>query len=263
MEKRALVHKTANKSDLTNISSFLRDTDYYWQIYNNSHEQKLCRIHGTVTHNIPRNICILCERDQRDKENKWIEDRDKRNKFYEQSNLKKQYSHFKIEEFKFDKNNIEDIKAHDHVKRFIIQNESFNFNALFLGSGGNGKTTMSQIVANHYIKNLRQALYIKYYQLDYNNLKFDEINITQIKKSPFLIIDEIFSTNVYQGKEILHNIIDTRYYENLPTILIANKTEAEFKKEINEMHISLWTKIREKMYSGKSIFCFSGKNRRI
>jgi DNA replication protein DnaC/putative replication protein len=136
-----------------------------------------------------------------------------------------------------------------------LQNWNKTSNILLSGKTGNGKThlvcalinkLLSEYVTNDYRLDSRLAesgfslnlkspiQYWKYYEIQNLKIKKEDIYDQKIRKSPILAIDEIGITTNERRSELLHEIIDYRYSNELPTILITNLIITELKSVLFE-----------------------------
>lgn len=128
-------------------------------------------------------------------------------------------------------------------------------NLLFLGTEGTGKTHLAVSIAKELIRAGHSARYTSLFKM-IGNIKrtwgkgkseADENQIMEMYTSPdILIIDEVgvqMNTNVEQV--YLMNIINSRYEEMLPTIMITNLDEENLVDVIG-------AQVLDRFYEGKS-----------
>ena len=126
---------------------------------------------------------------------------------------------------------------------FVIENEvqqsivtsldefKFDKNIIMSGSTGSGKTHLANALINKMVDNGLRGFYVSFYDL--SDIKInDQIAFDRIRSCDFLIIDEYGITDTEFKSSLLYEIIDTRYKKMKYTMVITNKSLAEFSRSI-------------------------------
>lgn len=238
-----------------------------------------CNKHGEVEIILLKNtkdyICKHCKSEQIDRENKEQE----QIKIEKLARLKKQQiiSNFnsalippRFKEYNFD-NFIENNKQ-DKINKKVMFDYAINFEEnlkngcclILSGNVGTGKTHLSCAVANYIIKNLNKTA------LFFNTIDaFGKIKATYSKKSEIteidalnqfidvdlLILDEFGVQYGTENEKLIFFRIINKRYENLkPTILISNLSPIELKK-IDE-------RVFDRIRHNGSLLVFNGESKR-
>lgn len=123
-------------------------------------------------------------------------------------------------------------KAMQYTEHFPeIKNERHN-SIIFMGQVGSGKTHLSMAICNKLLNEYKTpVLYMPYREtiLRIKQSVSDEINynnaIERYKKTPVLMIDDLLKgKNTEADTNILFEIINYRYLNNLPMIVSTEKT---------------------------------------
>jgi DNA replication protein DnaC len=103
-----------------------------------------------------------------------------------------------------------------------------------VGKPGTGKTYFCAAIANHLLNKKKQVKYLqcrRFYETIQNVIANDKSQyecIRQIAQNEILILDDIAaSTNSEWQKEVLLDLIDQRYANRMPTIIITNLTRSD------------------------------------
>lgn len=138
----------------------------------------------------------------------------------------------------------------DDQQKCINKLNLYNFsqNLLFLGKTGTGKTHFAFWLLKRYISekyNFLEAksnvFYTKYYNLTQSKID-DKQHFKTLLNSDFLIIDEIATANSDFKINLLFEVIDQRYDNMLPTMLISNLGPEKFKTLISD---ALYSRLKE------------------
>ncbi len=161
------------------------------------------------------------------------------NRHFSKSDIPKKFKYKFLEDFEIPKQTYKQYKTmiRDKVEKGVPK-----FGLYFWGRTGSGKTLLSCIVLNELI--LRYNIAGKFLDLSYSYFQkirstFDEESSIRGQSHeimetyvsvPILVIDEV---GVQRGteweNEMLYNLIDKRYEENLFTIVTSNRNIDEFK----------------------------------
>ncbi|MGL5330009.1 MAG: ATP-binding protein [Peptostreptococcaceae bacterium] len=121
-------------------------------------------------------------------------------------------------------------KATNYVKEFKHKLPSRNNSIIFLGQVGSGKTHLSLSIANSLINKNIGVIYMPYREtiikLKQNILDSEYYNkaINRYKNAKVLLIDDLFKGNVTGSDiNIMFEIINHRYFNNLPIIISSEK----------------------------------------
>ena len=113
----------------------------------------------------------------------------------------------------------------------ILRNFVFNKNIIMSGSTGSGKTHLANALINRMVDCRIKGFYVSFYDL--SDIKInDQVAFDRIRSCDFLVIDEYGVTDTEFKSSLLYEIIDTRYKKNKYTMVITNKSLAEFSKSI-------------------------------
>lgn len=182
-----------------------------------------CTIHGDNVEEIGFNLCALCYHHKQEQER--------------HKELKERLSQAKIKALipKRFNNAIFDnyMPNNEKSQAFLDFCKGYDFysNVLMLGSTGTGKTHLACALIDKGIKKQISCIYIKFYQLADIKIKksklFDELLICD-----FLVIDEYGQQDSDFKSNLLFEIIDQRYDNEVYTILISNLAADTFRESI-------------------------------
>lgn len=124
----------------------------------------------------------------------------------------------------------------------FCKNYEFNTNVLFLGTTGTGKSHLGCSLLTKALSNGMTGLYIKYYQLADLKIKNYEL-FQKIFTCQFLVLDEYGQQESDFKSNLLFEIIDQRYDNEVQTTIISNYKEDEFlsKEKISDQLFSRLT----------------------
>jgi len=167
-------------------------------------------------------------------------------------------------------------KEQDEVKKYLQDciTNGFKDNVVLLGSVGTGKTHLAYAIVNA-LEEIKTYGNTEMYTANKVNLttiktmidniramwrkEADEIDgkiVAGYTKTPLLIIDEV---GVQYGSEServeLFEIINSRYGNELPTMIISNLAKEQIAKILGQ-------RIIDRLFSGAKVFEFNGKSRR-
>ena len=170
------------------------------------------------------------ERDRKDKEHQQIEDARRLKKLKADSGLRQRHTDCSFDNFEAETKS--KAKALNSVKTYTDLILNGNGNCLIMaGQVGTGKTHLAAAMINKYIDCKRSCLLIKMPELirciksswSRSSDTSESVLIKTYSEVSLLIIDEI---GVQYGSDaeklLLSEIIDNRYQEVLPTVLISN-----------------------------------------
>lgn len=105
---------------------------------------------------------------------------------------------------------------------------------MFLGQVGSGKTHLSLAISNKLIKNCVGVLYMSYRdvitRIKQNIMDGEEYErlVSRYKNAKVLLIDDLFKGSVTKSDvNIMFEIINFRYFNNLPVIVSSEKYAQE------------------------------------
>ena len=189
--------------------------------------------------------CPICDdlHKKEQQEEKQKEDAERLEKRLEYAGITKRFKNCSFENFKITQSNKFNL---DTISRYLNKFDSIKENGtslIFCGKPGTGKTHLACALVSELTKNDNYVLYTTIYKMigsikaTYNKFE-DETEGNLIKKyttHDLLIVDEI---GVQLGSEtekvLFYQIINGRYENMLPTILISNLNEAGVKDSIGD-----------------------------
>jgi len=177
-------------------------------------------------------ICSTC----REEEREIREEKERREKFIEflidESNIPRRYKNAKLSP----KNEKQRVIITNLKKNFLEGNLEDSSDILIIGSIGTGKTYISCAFGLEFIREkVKEVKYITEYQLLelYFQKNYQEFKI--FRQSKLLILDELGKRKLAEWQRVqLEELLSYRYNELLPTILISNLTQSQFKEFIGE-----------------------------
>ena len=123
------------------------------------------------------------------------------------------------------------------MKNFADIKDKRNNSLIFMGSVGSGKSHLSFAVANELIKNGVAVIYMGYrdaiIKLKQKIMDSDEYDklMNTYKNSKVLLVDDLFKGNVTQSDlNIFFEIVNHRYFNNLPMIISTEMLMDELLK---------------------------------
>jgi DNA replication protein DnaC len=145
--------------------------------------------------------------------------------------------------------------AHDASARFADNPEGW---LVLLGPSHCGKTHLAAAIGHYRMGNGGQAImtdvsvlldYLKATFRPNADVSFDR-RFYEIRTAPLLILDGFKESNMSSAwaEDKLHQLLNYRYYENLPTVITSNLDPESFAKN----YPSLWFKILD---ANKSVVC--------
>lgn len=128
------------------------------------------------------------------------------------------------------------------VKEFICH--PYGKNLWLIGNPGNGKTLLASIICRYL-----GARYIKSSQLkdeldfarSFNAKKNPSEVIREYAKKDFLIIDEVGAYKSSSEQEYIFRLMNERYEEKNPTVLISNMNKKEFGEYLGTLVVDRFT----------------------
>jgi DNA replication protein DnaC len=177
-------------------------------------------------------ICSSCE----EKERAIREENERRKKFIEflidESNIPRRYKNAKLSP----KTEEQRVTINYLKKNFLEGNLEASSNILIIGSIGTGKTYISCAFGLEFMREkVKEVKYITEYQLLelYFQKNYQEFKI--FRQSKLLILDELGKRKLAEWQRVqLEELLSYRYNELLPTILISNLTQSQFKEFVGE-----------------------------
>lgn len=125
-------------------------------------------------------------------------------------------------------------KAKTYSNEFRIKLPSRNNSILFLGSSGVGKTHLSLAIANALMDDNIGVIYMSYREvitsLKQNIMDYEYYTkaVSKYKNAKVLLIDDLFKGNISKSDvNIIFEIINHRYFNNLPVIISSEKSVDE------------------------------------
>lgn len=114
-------------------------------------------------------------------------------------------------------------------------------NIIMLGEPGTGKTYLSIAMLNKTLKIGRSGYYVKFFDLP--NIQINKASLYQrIRDSYLLVIDEFGRSGSDYKSSLLFELLDKRYDDMLPTIIISNLKVTEFKQKLDN---ALYSRLKE------------------
>ncbi len=125
-------------------------------------------------------------------------------------------------------------KANDYVKFFDEIEEGRGNSIMFLGQVGSGKTHLSLAIANYFMDSGVGVVYMGYRDV-ITKLKqniMDEVYYNRVmnryKNARVLLIDDLFKGRISDSDvNIIFEIVNHRYFNNLPVIVSCEKRVSE------------------------------------
>ncbi len=150
------------------------------------------------------------------------------------SGVSEEFRKKRFENFNYE-NSIESMEAYvktkNYSKNFNIIKLSNNNSIMLLGQVGSGKTHLAMAVSNIMLDNSIGVIYMPYRSVitrikqsvtDEENYQ-KEVNI--YKNAEVLLIDDLFKGRITEADiNIIYEIVDYRYFKNLPMIITTEKT---------------------------------------
>lgn len=149
------------------------------------------------------------------------------------SGVSEEFRKKRFENFNYE-NSIESmeayIKAKNYSKNFNSIKSSNNNSIMLLGQVGSGKTHLAMAISNIMLDNSIGVIYMPYRSVitkikqsvtDEENYQ-KEVNI--YKNAEVLLIDDLFKGRITEADiNIIYEIVDYRYFKNLPMIITTEK----------------------------------------
>jgi DNA replication protein DnaC len=188
-----------------------------------------CEIHGERQETLINGICRQCKVDKEQKElaeyDRSVIMNNKRN-----SNISERFINANFDNY------IPTNKKSEELLKFC-KNYEFDKNIILIGKVGNGKTHLACALIDKILKQKKSAVYIQFYKL--THLKINKPNLfEEVVYCDFLVIDEYGVQESDFKTNLLFEIINERYNEVMPTMLISNLSTENFKKSLSEAVIS-------------------------
>ena len=121
-------------------------------------------------------------------------------------------------------------KASEYVKKFREIKSDRKNSIIFMGQVGSGKTHLSMAIANKLMDKNISVIYMPFRdiitQIKQNvmNEEYYTKSMNKYKKAKVLLIDDLFKGNVTKSDiNIMFEIINYRYFNNLPMIISSEK----------------------------------------
>lgn len=150
------------------------------------------------------------------------------------SGISEEFRNKKFENYKYDKST-ETMEAFLTAKNYTKEFEDIRVacrkSCLLSGQVGSGKTHLGMAIANNLLDKSIGVIYMPYRSI-ITNLKqsiTDEYNyqseIKKYKNAQVLLIDDLFKGRITESDiNIIYEIVDYRYFKNLPMIVTTEKT---------------------------------------
>ena len=210
---------------MENISTLLQSFDLAAKFMD-------CNIHGEHVEAMLNGKCRVCRDDTLRRE--------------EQERLEKIILERQIEA------NIPKLFRKATLENYLPQNEKaaqiletmkkydFKRNLVLVGRVGNGKTHLACGAANKALAEGITVYYTPYYEM--TNLKIHErAKFKQVLESQILIIDEYGIQASDWNSSLLFEVVNSRYQNELPTIILSNLDLAKFKQSVSD---ALFSRLR-------------------
>ena len=194
--------------------------------------RNVCEIHGE-TDVYFNGECIQCDLDEQEhiKQQKMLRlINDKKIK----GNIPQRFFNVSIDSFSCENETSKKIKA-------IIEEYDFKDNLFLFGKTGTGKTHLAIATLIKFISQGGNGYYSKFYKIPSIQIQDREL-YQSILKSKLLILDEFGASATDYKSQLMFEIIDERYDNELPTIFISNKTPNEVKELITD---ATYSRIKE------------------
>ncbi|WP_286184093.1 ATP-binding protein [Clostridium sp. CCUG 7971] len=150
------------------------------------------------------------------------------------SGISEEFRNKRFENYKYDKSTkmMEAfLTAKNYSKKFEYIRAARRNSCLLSGQVGSGKTHLGMSIANNLLDKSIGVIYMPYRSI-ITNLKqsiTDEYNyqreIQRYKNAQVLLIDDLFKGRITESDtNIIYEIVDYRYFKNLPMIVTTEKT---------------------------------------
>lgn len=207
------------------------------QNYNPAFTKKTinCELHGENVESTLSGKCVACM--------KVSELKDKEEEFEAYIHKKKESSGLiKKEKFlnaRFD--NYEISNQHQQEIFNLLKSYNLKENILLLGKTGTGKTHLACALIDKFLRQYKSCYYVKFYQLAKIQVQ-DKKLYEAILGVDFLVIDEYGASDSDAKSNILFEVIDQRYDQVLPTMLLSNLSVETFKSNLSD---AIYSRIKE------------------
>lgn len=200
---------------------------------------------------VSRIVPVLCKcqkdkKEQQEHEEKAREKQDKLRQLFTNSLMDKKFSNETFENWNFNKGKKQMYTMGvKYCEKFQdAKKEGLGF--LFYGSPGNGKTYLSNCIANRLLNNMHPVICVSINSLlerirkTYNKWgqEGEDTILNALSMADLLIIDDLGTEqDTNWSKSRIYNIIDNRYRNKLPLIVSTNKSIEELKNMYHERTI--------------------------
>ncbi len=135
------------------------------------------------------------------------------------------------------------IATHDIQKNIVQQLRDWDksTNIIMLGNVGTGKTYLSIAILDTILRLGYSGYYTKFFNLP--NIQINDYALYKhLQRSYLLIIDEYGRSSSDYKSSLLFELLDKRYDDMLPTIIISNLDVTKFKKNLDP---AMYSRIKE------------------
>jgi DNA replication protein DnaC len=198
-----------------------------------------------------RVVPVLCKckkekREQQTKEEKAREKQDKLRQLFTNSLMDKKFEKETFENWDFSKGKQQMYNMGVKYCEKFQEAKSVGLGFLFHGTPGNGKTYLSNCIANRLLNNMHPVICVSINALLERIRKTyskwgqegEDTILNALSLADLLIIDDLGTEQDTEwSKSRIYNIIDNRYRNKLPLIVSTNKSIEELKKMYHERTI--------------------------
>lgn len=187
-----------------------------------------CKLHGT-TMSYLNGECIACSEhreEQKRQQLKFVEL--KRRK--ENANIPVKFFNINFDQFICDDDEMIRNKQ-------TMEHWDFTGNLFLFGKTGNGKTHLAIACLIKFLEESGSGYYTKFYKLPHIQIT-DKRLYDKILTTELLVLDEFGSSATDYKSQLLFELIDERYDNNLSTIFITNRTPDEINQFLTDATLS-------------------------
>lgn len=192
-----------------------------------------CEIHGKEVECRSNQTCVQCNLEKEAAQIAKAKDA-RLSAAKEKSGVSKRFSQANFDNYTADLPKQQELLA-------VMKAYKLESNIILFGKTGCGKTHLASALIDKFLKQDKRCYYIKFYQLAKIQIQ-DKNLFAYIMNTDFLAIDEYGISDSDYKSSLLFELIDQRYDDMKPTMIIGNVTIEEFKKSISD---ALYSRLKE------------------